>query len=359
MTAMTRMRAWRVAEPGPIDTRPLRLEEVPVPEPGPGEVRVRVSTCGVCRTDLHVAEGDLQPRARPVTPGHEAVGVVDARGDGADRFDPGARIGIPWLRRTCGRCRFCRRGDENLCVDPRFTGWTDDGGYAEYATVPEAYAYPIPDGFDDVAAAPLLCAGIVGYRALERAAVPPGGRLGIWGFGASAHVIAQIAVARGVELHVVTRSEEGQQLARDLGAAWVGGSGREPPVPLDGAVIFAPAGDLVPVAMRSLDRGGTLSIAGIHLSDVPAMSYDEHLFRERTLTSTTANTRADGEELLALAARIGVEMTTTRYPFERADRALDDLANDRFAGVAVLDVAGDGQSPASRPRISRHEGQTG
>lgn len=333
------MRAWIVTEPGPIDRGPLELVERPVPEPGRGEVRIRVSVCGVCRTDLHVAEGDLEPRRSPVVPGHEVVGRVDARGDGADRFDEDQRIGIAWLRSTDGTCRFCRRGDENLCVDPRFTGWTDDGGYAEYAVVPEAFAYPIPDRYDDRDAAPLLCAGIVGYRAYERALLPPGGRLGIYGFGASAHVVAQIALAQGAELYVVTRSEEAQQLALDLGAVWAGGSDEPPPVPLDSAIVFAPAGEVVPPALAALDRGGTVSLAGIHLTDIPALVYDEHLFQERSVRSVTANTRADGERFLRLADRIGIDMTINPYPFEEADRALSDLANDRFAGVAVLDVA--------------------
>ncbi len=332
------MRAWRVVQPAPIDEGPLERSEVPVPEPGPDEVRVRVTACGVCRTDLHVAVGDLALREQPVTPGHEVIGTVDSRGSDAGRFEEGQRIGIAWLRRTDGTCRFCRRGDENLCLRPRFTGWTDDGGYAEYATVPEAFAYEIPDRYDDHDAAPLLCAGIVGYRALKRALVPPGGRLGIYGFGASAHVVAQIALARGAELHVVTRSEQGRRLALDLGAAWAGGSGESPPVPLDSAIVFAPAGEVVPPALEALDRGGTLSLAGIHLSDIPPLRYDAHLFQERQVRSVTANTRADGEEFLRLADRIGVEMTVNVYPFAEADRALSDLAHDRFAGVAVLDL---------------------
>lgn len=335
---MATMRAWQVAAARPIDERPLELVELEVPEPGPGEVRVRVRACGVCRTDLHVAEGDLAPRKEPVVLGHEVVGVVEAAGGSVTRFAPGDRVGIAWLRWTDGTCRFCRRGDENLCVAPRFTGWTDDGGYAEYALVHEAYAYPIPDGFGDVEAAPLLCAGIVGYRAYRRALLPPGGRLGIWGFGASAHIVAQLALAEGAELHVVTRSQSGRELARALGAAWAGGQEDAPPAPLDAAIVFAPAGEVVPAALAALDRGGTLSIAGIHMSDVPPLVYDRHLFLERQVRSTTANTRADGEEFLALAARIGIEMAVSRYPFEEADRALSDLAHGRFTGVAVLEI---------------------
>jgi propanol-preferring alcohol dehydrogenase len=310
------------------------------PEPGPGEVRVAVTTCGVCRTDLHLAEGDLPPRAPGVTPGHEAVGRVDAVGEGAARFSVGDRVGIAWLRATCGRCRFCRRGRENLCLEPRFTGWDEHGGYAEYALVDEAFAYELPAAFDDEQAAPLLCAGIVGYRALERAGVPPGGRLGLYGFGASAHLAAQVAIAAGVEVHVLTRSEQAQRLALDLGAASAGGAADPPPVPLDGAVLYAPAGDLVPVALQALDRGGRLSIAGIHLSDVPTLRYQDHLFQEREMVSVTANTRADGEEFLAIAARIGIQVTTTPYPLDEADRALADMAADRVHGAAVLHVGG-------------------
>ena len=330
------MDAWIVREPKPMDEHPLEAAELPTPDPGPGEIRVRVSVCGVCRTDLHVAEGDLAPRKQPVVPGHEVVGVVDARGEAAERFAPGDRVGVAWLRSTCGRCRFCRRGDENLCLDPSFTGWTHDGGYAEHVTVPEAYAYAIPDAFDDEQAAPLLCAGIIGYRALKRACVRPGGRLGIYGFGASAHITAQLALAAGAEVHVVTRSEDSKQLARDLGAVWTGGSDETPPDPLDAAIIFAPVGDLVPPALAALDRGGILSLAGIHMSDVPRLNYQRHLFQEREVRTVTANTRADGEEFLRIAARIGVRMTTHAYPFDAADRALDDLANDRYAGAAVL-----------------------
>jgi propanol-preferring alcohol dehydrogenase len=330
------MRAWAVHQPGPIDGGPLIRVDRPVPEPGAGEVRVRVSACGVCRTDLHLAEGDLAPHGHDVVPGHEIVGVVDALGSGASRFAVGDRVGIAWLRGTCGRCRFCRRGDENLCLEPRFTGWDADGGYAEHAVVDEAYAHPLPDGIGDVEAAPLLCAGIIGYRALRRAALPPGGRLGIYGFGASAHLAAQVALAAGAEVHVLTRSVDAQRLALELGAASAAGAHDAPPVPLDAAILFAPVGDLVPVALAALDRGGTLAVAGIHLSDVPPLVYQDHLFQERQLRSVTANTRADGEAFLAIAARIGIEVHTQRYPLDDADRALADLAADRVTGAAVL-----------------------
>ncbi|MBK9180483.1 MAG: zinc-dependent alcohol dehydrogenase family protein [Acidimicrobiales bacterium] len=333
------MRAWVVDHPGPVGGHPLRLEERPVPEPGPGEVRVRVHVCGICRTDLHVAEGDLPVRRPRVVPGHEVVGSVDALGPGAGRrLAVGDRVGIAWLRHTCGRCRFCLRGDENLCLTPRFTGWDDDGGYAEHAVVHEDYAYRLPPGFADEPAAPLLCAGIIGYRALRRARLPDGGRLGIYGFGASAHLAAQIALHEGATVHVLTRSADARRLALALGCASAGGAFDAPPEPLDAAVLFAPVGELVPVALAALDRGGTLSIAGIHLSDIPPLRYQEHLFQERSLASTTANTRTDGDELLALAARIPLRVETQPYPFEEADGALDDLAHDRVTGAAVLRV---------------------
>jgi len=330
------MMAWTVEEPGPIESRPLRLVDKPVPEPGPGEVRVKVTACGVCRTDLHVAEGDLPPHKRAVTPGHEVVGRVDKLGEGTRRFSVGDRAGIAWLRYTDGTCRFCRAGRENLCLSPRFTGWDDDGGYAEYAVVDERYAYRLPEGFPDEKAAPLLCAGIIGYRALKRANLPLFGRLGIYGFGASAHIAAQVAIRQGAEVHVLTRSEQAQQLALSLGAASAAGAYERPPQPLDAAIIFAPVGDLVPVALEALDRGGTLAIAGIYLSDVPALNYGRQLFQEKTLQSVTANTRADGEELLSAASRLGIEVTTTAYPLASADQALADLAHDNVRGAAVL-----------------------
>lgn len=336
------MRAWAVGTPGAIDTRPLRLVERPVPEPAARQVRVRVSVCGVCRTDLHLAEGDLPPRQPGTVPGHEVVGRVDALGPGCSRFELGRHVGAAWLARTCGRCRFCRHGRENLCLDPHFTGWDVDGGFAEYMVADEGFLYPL-DGFaDDEATAPLLCAGIIGYRALRRCDLPTGGRLGLYGFGGSAHLTAQVALAEGATVHVLTRSAEDQALARSLGASSVGDAFGTPPEPLDAAILFAPVGTLVPVALAALDRGGTLAIAGIHLTDIPALNYAEHLFQERTLRSVTANTRADGRELLNLSRRIGIRSTTRSYAFEEADRALSDLAHDRFAGAAVIRVAGGG-----------------
>ncbi len=333
------MRAWAVGTPGPIAAQPLTAVERDVPEPGPGEVRVRVSVCGVCRTDLHLAEGDLPPKRPGVVPGHEVVGRVDARGAGAGRFAEGDRIGVAWLRGTCGRCRFCVRGAENLCLTPTFTGWDVDGGYAQWAVVPQDYAYPIPAAFADEEAAPLLCAGIIGYRALRRAALPAGGRLGIYGFGASAHLAAQVALHEGATVHVLTRSAAAQRLALTLGCASAGDAYDAAPEPLDAAILFAPVGDLVPVALAALDRGGTLSIAGIHLSDIPVLNYQRHLFQERQVRSVTANTRRDGEEFLEIAARIPIRPTTSRYPLDAAGRALADLAADRVDGAAVL-VAG-------------------
>ncbi len=328
------MLAWTVRKPGPLESGPLRSADLPVPTPGPGEVGLRVSACGVCRTDLHLTEGDLPPHRPNTVPGHEIVGYVDAIGPGAGRFAVGDRVGAAWLRTTDQRCRFCRRGQENLCPNSTYTGWDADGGFAEYTTVPEAYAYRLPERFSDAEAAPLLCAGIVGYRALRRARLPRGGRLGIYGFGASAHLAAQIAIAEGARVHVITRTLAAQELALSLGAA--SASDGVPPEPLDAAVLFAPVGSLVPPAMAALDRGGTLSIAGIYLTDVPTLNYQEHLFQERTVQSVTANTRADGEEFLTLADRLGVTVATTLFPLTEADRALNTLAEDKMRGAGVL-----------------------
>lgn len=332
------MRAWAVTgRPG----APGRLEQVdrPVPECAPDEVLVRVQVCGVCRTDLHLADGDLVARRPHLVPGHEVVGEVVGGGDAADRFRPGDRVGIAWLRRTCGRCRACRSGRENLCRRSEYTGWDADGGFAEYAVVPEAFAYRLPEGYSSRDAAPLLCSGIIGYRALRRSALPPGGRLGLYGFGASAHLTAQLAIAQGAEVHVLTRGADARRLALELGAASAGDAYAAPPVPLDSAILFAPVGDLVLPALEALDQGGTLAVAGIHLSDIPTLDYQRHLFRERTLTSVTANTRADGEELLALAAALDVRPHVTAYGFDDADRALDDLARGDLVGAAVLEVS--------------------
>lgn len=334
------MDAWVVASPEPLATGPMRRARRPDPEPGPNELLVRVTACGVCRTDLHIVEGDLPPHKSGVIPGHEIVGTVAALGDGASRFAVGDRVGIAWLRWTCGSCRFCTTGRENLCERPRFTGWDEDGGYAEYAVIHEDFAHRLPDVFDDLHTAPLLCAGIIGYRALRRAAVPPGGRLGIYGFGGSAHLAAQVALSEGAIVHVMTRSQAARELASRLGVASVQDASAPPPEPLDSAILFAPAGDLVPVALEALDRGGTLAIAGIHLSPMPPLDYARHLFDERNIVSVTANTRADAREFLGIAARIPVEVSAIPYPFERADEALAALASGRLAGAAVLEMPG-------------------
>lgn len=327
------MRCWQVERPGPIEAAPLRFADRSAPEPKDGELLVRVLACGVCRTDLHVAEADLPVHRPGVVPGHEVVGeIVVATGD----FTVGDRVGIAWLRYTCGTCAYCRRGAENLCPRSQYTGWDADGGYAEYATVPAAYAYRLPDGYPDAELAPLLCAGIIGYRALIRADVPSGGRLGIYGFGASAHLTAQVAMAQGATVHVLTRGEAARTLALELGAASVGGSADPPPEPLDAAILFAPAGELVLPSLEALDRGGTLAIAGIHLSDIPALNYERHLFYERQVRSVTSNTRADGQAFLDFAGKHRLRVRTTPYPLERADQALAHLSAGRVRGAAVL-----------------------
>jgi alcohol dehydrogenase, propanol-preferring len=336
------MRAWIVDTPGPAIGEPLKLVERPDPHCGPGELRIKVSVCGVCRTDLHLAEGDLPPKHPQVVPGHEVVGVVDELGNGAGRFEIGERVGIPWLRWTCGKCRFCLSNRENLCVEPLFTGWDRDGGYAELAVVPEHYAYRIPDSFSDLDAAPLLCAGIIGYRALRATGVVQGGRLGIYGFGGSAHLAAQVAISEGMSVHVRTRSVAAQSLAMELGCDSVADSTEPLPEPVDGAILFAPVGSLVPVALSALDRGGVVAVAGIYLSDIPVLNYEKHLFEERKLRSVTANTRADGEEFISTADRIKIRVTTQPYPFDSADNALRDLALDRVSGAAVLEIGSGG-----------------
>ncbi|MFE7224670.1 zinc-dependent alcohol dehydrogenase family protein [Nocardioides sp. NPDC057577] len=330
---MAAMRGWRTRGDGC-----LSIAELPVPEPDSGEVLVGVEACGVCRTDLHVVDGDLPARRSPVVPGHQIVGRVLARFDHhADGPRIGTRVGVPWLRSTCGRCRWCRTGAENLCEQSRYTGWDADGGYAEYAVAPTAYLYRIPDSLEPSQAAPLLCAGIIGYRALRRSVLPPGGRLGLYGFGASAHLTAQIAIRQGAEVHVVTRGEVARRLALDLGAASAVAPGDAVP-PLDSAIVFAPAGEVVREALAGLGPSGTCAVAGIHLSDLPPLDYQRHLFRERTLTSVTSNTRADGAELFRLAGRLGLRAEVTPYALGEADRALADLAEDRVRGVAVLDA---------------------
>src|SRR5712691_10442903 len=327
------MRAWVVHQPGPMSTGPLRLIDRARPEPGQGELLIRVLCCGVCRTDLHLAEGDLRPKAPDVTPGHEVVGEVVEAGPGTVRFRPGDRVGVAWLAGTDGSCRYCRRGAENLCPRSVFTGWDIHGGYAEYVVAADAYVHAVPAGFSDAEAAPLLCAGIIGYRALLRAELAPGGTLGIWGFGGSAHLTAQIAIAQGAAVHVFTRAAAARELALELGAQSAQDSFDPTPEPLDAAIMFAPAGELVPAALAALDRGGTLAIAGIHLSGIPALNYQRHLFQERTLRSVTSNTRADADEFLRLAERLRLRVAVTTYPLDQADRALADLTADRVTGA--------------------------
>lgn len=327
------MKAWMVTDPGPVDGRPIELRIVPEPQPAPDELLVRVLACGVCRTDLHVVEGDLPVHRDHVVPGHEVVAEVINPAGG---FITGQRVGIPWLRHTCGVCRYCRRGAENLCSESRYTGWDFDGGYAEYAVVPADYALPLPDGYTDVEVAPLLCAGIIGYHALQRAELPERGVLGLYGFGGSAHITAQVAIHQGARVHVMTRDAASRRLALELGAASAQGAADPPPEPLDAAILFAPVGDLVPPALEALDAGGTLAIAGIHMTDVPPLNYQRHLFRERQIRSVTSNTRASAEEFLTFAGRHRLQVTTHPYPLDAADQALRDLKFGRFSGAAVL-----------------------
>jgi propanol-preferring alcohol dehydrogenase len=325
-----------VRQPGPIADRPLRMEEVPDPSPGPDQILVEVRACGICRTDLHVIEGELPMLRTPLVPGHQVVGRVAARGPGATRFLEGDRVGIAWLRRTCGRCLYCATDRENLCERAEFTGWHADGGYAELAVVDEDYAYAIPSAFDEVQAAPLLCAGIIGFRALKLATVRPGGRLGMYGFGSSAHVTIQLARGRNMEVYVCTREPGHRALAASLGAAWVGDLRDPMPHRTDGTIIFAPAGELVPVALGNLARGGTLALAGIYMTPIPRLEYEADLFYERGIRSVTANTRADGVEFLAEAARGSVRLTTTEFPLEVANQALELLKQGAISGSGVL-----------------------
>lgn len=328
-----------VEKPAPIESDPVRTVEVEKPEPGPGEIRVRVRTCGVCRTDLHVAEGDLPPHSARIIPGHEVVGVVDRRGDGAARFEDGARVGIAWLRETCGACIYCSRERENLCPNARFTGYDHDGGYAEYAVVREDFAYAIPDKLGDEEAAPLLCAGIIGYRAIKRADLKPGAAVGLYGFGGSAHLAIQVLRHWGCRVFVMSRGGKHRDLASELGAEWIGNAEDRPPAPLDAAILFAPAGKLVPMALEALDRGGVLAVAGIYLSPIPALDYEKHLFYEKELRSVTANTRADGEEFLKLAGEIGIRTSTVAFGLGEANVALKMLKHDQIKGAAVLRIS--------------------
>ena len=335
------MKAMVVERPGPIENNPLTLVELPVPEPALGEILIRVEVCAVCRTDLHVAEGDLPPHKSPVAPGHEAVGTVIKLGpDTGHRLKEGDRVGVAWLHTSCRTCSYCVRGEENLCTAPRFTGYDVNGGYAEYLVTPEDFVYPLSREVSAVEVAPLLCAGIIGYRALRRSGVRRGERLGLYGFGASAHIVIQIARHWGCEIYVATRGDKHKALARRMGAVWVGDAADLPPEKLQAAIIFAPAGELVPRALAALDRGGTLALAGVYMTPIPTLDYEATLFYERNLCSVTANTRQDGIELLRLAGEIPLHTHTEEFSLEQANVALMKLKYDQINGAAVLRVSG-------------------
>lgn len=330
------MNAMILEQDADVSRGPLRARDIPMPVPGPGQVRVKIHVCGVCRTDLHVVEGELPPVTRPIVPGHEAVGMVDQVGPGVRHIKEGDRVGIAWLQATCGACEFCETGRENLCEKAVFTGYHVHGGYAEYALVSEHFAYPIPPVFKDEEAAPLLCAGIIGYRALRRSQILPGQRLGLYGFGASAHITIQIARHWGCSVYVCSLREEHRELARQLGAVWVGEASAMPPDKLDSAILFAPAGELVPPALRALNKGGTLALAGIYMTAIPALDYTKDIFQERTLQSVTANTRQDGLDLLKEAAAIPIRTHTVPFKLEEANLALQQLKKGNIQGAGVL-----------------------
>lgn len=332
------MKAMVLDAPAKIDASPLKLRELPDPRPQAGEILVRVEACGICRTDLHVIEGELPPHRPQIVPGHQVVGTVEECGPSTGRFRKQDRVGIAWLRSTCGTCRYCRAGNENLCPFSRFTGYDENGGYAQFAIIKEDFAYALPKTLDAASITPLLCAGIIGYRALRRAEVKPGCRLGLYGFGSSAHIAIQIARHWNCTVYVMTRDERHRALARELGAAWTGPVDARPPEPLDSAILFAPVGDLVPPALEALEMGGTLAVAGIYLTDIPTLSYERHLFHEKNLRSVTANTRADGEELLKIAAEMSLRPHVTLFPLHDANRALQQLKNDAISGSGVLIV---------------------
>ncbi len=331
------MKGCVLRHPAPIESNPLEYTDIPKPAPSGTQVLVRVNACGICRTDLHVIEGELTPRKSPITPGHQVVGIVEATGERAQRHAIGTRVGIAWLHSTDGTCDYCRAGKENLCDNPTFTGWTVDGGYAEYALAEESFLYPIPEGFDDLKAAPLLCAGIIGFRALRLSGLQRGGRLGLYGFGAAAHVAIQVARHWGAEVYAATRDERHQKLALELGAVWAGGTVAEPPVKLDSAIVFAPAGEIVPAALKALKKGGTLALGGIHMSEIPPLDYNL-LYGERVVRSVANNTREDGHDFLKVAAEIPIHVETQVFPLEEANRALNSLKNDAIRGAAVLKV---------------------
>jgi propanol-preferring alcohol dehydrogenase len=331
------MKACLLQAPAPVKTNPLHFTDVAVPRPKRGEILVRIHACAVCRTDLHVVEGELPSRKSPVIPGHQIVGLVEELGPDAHRFNKGARVGIAWLHRTDRTCEYCRAGTENLCDHPSFTGYTVDGGYAEYVVAPEDFVYSIPERFSDDQAAPLLCAGIIGFRSLRLSGIKKGGRLGLYGFGAAAHVAIQVARYWGAEVYASTRDARHQKLALELGAKWAGGTTADPPVKLDAAIIFAPAGEIVPAALKALKKGGTLAHGGIHMSPIPSLDYNL-LYGERVIRSVANNTRQDGEDFLRIAAEIPIRAQVQRFPLREANRALNQLKNDAIHGAAVLDI---------------------
>lgn len=331
------MKACLLRAPARIETNPLEFTDVAVPEPAKDEVLVRVQACGVCRTDLHVIEGELPSRKSPVIPGHQVIGTVEKHRENARRFPIGARVGIAWLHKTDGTCEYCRSGAENLCDHPEFTGYSVNGGYAEYIVASEKFVYPIPEEFPDVQAAPLLCAGIIGFRSLRLSGIQSGGRLGFYGFGAAAHVAIQVARHWGVEVYASTRDTRHQKLALELGAVWAGGTFDEPPKELDAAIVFAPAGEIVPAALRVLKKGGVLVLGGIHMSAIPSFPY-ELLYQERMIRSVANNTRQDGGDFLKIAAQIPIRTHVQIFPLQEANRALNALKNDAIPGAAVLRV---------------------
>ena len=337
------MKACFLGAPARVETNPLQYADYASPEPGSGEVLVRVNVCGVCRTDLHVIEGELPPKKSPLIPGHQVVGRIEKVGAGARRFSIGMRVGIAWLYKTDDRCEYCYRGEENLCDAPEFTGYSVDGGYAERIVAPEGFVYAIPEGFADEQTAPLLCAGIIGYRCLKLSEIAPGEKLGFYGFGAAAHVAIQVARHWGVDVYACTRDKRHQALAMELGAKWAGGTMETPPAKLDAAIVFAPAGEIVPAALQVLRKGGRLILAGIHMSAIPSFAY-ELLYQERLIRSVANNTRKDGKEFLQLAAEIPIQTHVQVYPLAEANRALNALKNDAIRGAAVLRVNSEEQS---------------
>lgn len=332
------MKAILLTRPSPIEEEPLEMMEVPDPSPGPEEIRIKISACGLCHTDLHIVEGELPAQKLPVIPGHQIVGIVEGLGAKATRFREGDRVGVPWLYATCGECSFCRQGRENLCPEARFTGYHVDGGYAQYCVVSEYFAYPIPQGFSDAEAAPLLCAGVIGFRALRLSEVQPGEVLGLYGFGASAHIVIQVARHWGCQVFVFSRSETHRELARRLGATWTGVVGEEPPAKLQSAIIFAPVGELVPQALEALEKGGALALAGIYMSPIPELHYTRHLYYEKTIRSVSNSTRQDAQDLLRLAGEIPIQTQVQTFPLEEANRALRLLKEGRIQGAGVLEM---------------------